>query len=67
METASCSYAHLCRTVAMFFVITLVSQIAYKVVAPQCSPARALLLCMLWSNVMWKHQTLSGAKLRRKG
>ena len=28
MEVARCSYAHLGRTVAMFFVMTLVSQIA---------------------------------------
>ena len=57
MEIGSCSYAHLGRTVAMFFVMTLVCSVP---------PARGLLLCILWSNAMWKNQTLSGAKLRSK-
>ena len=29
-------------------------------------PRTSLLLCILWSNVMWKNQTLSGAQRRRK-
>ena len=30
----------------MFFVMTLVSQIAYMMVAPQLSPVQGLLLCI---------------------
>ena len=55
MEIASCSIAHLGRTVAMFFVMTLVSEMAWMMVALQRSPARALLLCIVGSNVMWKN------------
>ena len=66
MAAARCCQANLGGTVAMFFVITVVSQIAERMVAPQRSAARGQLLCILWSTVMWKNQTLSGAKLRRK-
>ena len=55
MEIARCSIAHLGRTVAMFFVMTLVSKMEWMMVGLQRSPARGLLLCIVGSNVMWKN------------